>query len=230
MKATSTIIELRNIVKNYHSGHAVETALNGVSMSIGQGEFVALMGQSGAGKTTLLNIIGMLDQPTSGTFKLNAVEVNFRDISRLQHLRAQHFGFVFQSANLLQHQSVLENTMLPLLYRGIKEQEATKIAFETLKNLAIQKLHQKKPSELSSGQLQRVSIACAVVHQPDIIIADEPTGSLDSKTSNEVMQVFQDLHHNGKTIIMATHSKRVAAFADRTVYLHDGKKVRSSHV
>ncbi len=208
----------------------METALNGVSMSIGQGEFVALMGQSGAGKTTLLNIIGMLDQPTSGTFKLNAVEVNFRDISRLQHLRAQHFGFVFQSANLLQHQSVLENTMLPLLYRGIKEQEATKIAFETLKNLAIQKLHQKKPSELSSGQLQRVSIACAVVHQPDIIIADEPTGSLDSKTSNEVMQVFQDLHHNGKTIIMATHSKRVAAFADRTVYLHDGKKVRSSHV
>lgn len=216
------MITMRNIIKAYPLGAERLVVLKGVSIQIDAGEFVAIMGPSGSGKSTLMNIIGLLDTPTEGSYKLENQEVGGLNENNQADVRSRRIGFVFQSFNLLPRMHALKQVMQPLLYQGVHRSQAERKAREALDAVGLGDRITHKPSELSGGQQQRVAIARALVTDPAIILADEPTGALDSKTGQEVMGILSDLNKSGKTIIMVTHEPKVAAFAHRTIHIQDG--------
>jgi putative ABC transport system ATP-binding protein len=216
------IIETNHIAKRYVMGSEVIEALKSVTINIDKGEYVAFMGPSGSGKSTMMNIVGCLDTPTSGTYILNNKDVSFMSENELAEVRNKEIGFVFQTFNLLPRQSSLENVALPLIYAGYKKSERTEKAMQALKNVGLGDRALHKPNELSGGQRQRVAIARALVNNPSILLADEPTGNLDSRTSYEIMDLFDEIHRNGNTIIMVTHEEDIAKYAHRIVRLRDG--------
>ncbi len=219
------MIEIKNLNKTFRTTDVETLALDGVNLSIAPGEFVAIMGPSGCGKSTLLNILGLLDNPTSGSYKLNGTEVaNLKEKDRTS-LRKGKIGFVFQSFNLIDELTVAQNVELPLTYLGVPAAERKKRVKETLERMNLGHRAKHKPMQLSGGQQQRVAIARAVVTQPDLILADEPTGNLDSTNGREVMDLLTELNRGGTTIIMVTHSKHDASYARRTVNLFDGNIV-----
>jgi putative ABC transport system ATP-binding protein len=216
------IIETHSIAKIYRMGNNVVNALQDVSMTIDRGEYVAFMGPSGSGKSTLMNIVGCLDTPTSGTYRLNNHLVSEMTENELAEVRNKEIGFVFQTFNLLPRATALDNVALPLIYAGYGKHERVEKAMEALENVSLADRYHHKPNELSGGQRQRVAIARALVNDPSIILADEPTGNLDSKTSYDIMNLFQELHDKGNTIIMVTHEDDIAHYAHRIVRLRDG--------
>ena len=217
------VIELKNIVRTYDMGGAEEVhALQGVSVTIQKNEYVAIMGPSGSGKSTLMNIIGCLDTPTSGQYMFNGLNVSEMDDNDLAKIRNKEIGFVFQTFNLLARSDSLHNVELPLIYAGIPSAERKRRANETLAHVQLGDRVHHKPNELSGGQRQRVAIARALVTRPSIILADEPTGNLDSKTGDEIMMLFEELHSQGNTIILVTHEPDIAEHAHRTIRLRDG--------
>lgn len=218
----SKIIETHNLARQYVMGDNIVKALQDVSINIERGEYVAFMGPSGSGKSTLMNIIGCLDTPSSGTYILNGQLVSEMTENELAKVRNREIGFVFQTFNLLPRASALENVALPLIYAGFSKSEREEIAMESLKNVNLQDRWHHKPNELSGGQRQRVAIARALVNKPSIILADEPTGNLDTKTSYGIMALFQELHDKGNTIIMVTHEDDIAHYAHRIIRLRDG--------
>lgn len=218
------VIELNNITKVYDMGEAQQVqALSGVSVSITKNEYVAIMGPSGSGKSTLMNIIGCLDTPTSGQYLFNGVNVSEMDDNNLARIRNKEIGFVFQTFNLLARSDALHNVELPLIYAGISAAERKDRARRTLEEVQLGDRVHHKPNELSGGQRQRVAVARALVTQPSIILADEPTGNLDTKTGEEIMALFEDLHGRGNTIILVTHEADIAEHAHRIVRMRDGK-------
>jgi len=217
------IIHLDSIVKNYFLGAEIVKALRSVSLDIIKNEYVAIMGPSGSGKSTLMNIIGCLDTPTSGTYILNNKDASKLADNQLAEIRNKEIGFVFQTFNLLPRYSALENVMLPLVYAGVSKSERIVRAREVLESVGLADRTEHKPNELSGGQRQRVSIARAMINNPAIILADEPTGNLDSKTSIDIMSLFDDIHKRGNTIILVTHEETIARHAHRIIRLLDGE-------
>lgn len=217
------LVEFQNIYKIYQMGEAEVRALDGVSFCVYPGEFLAIIGQSGSGKSTCMNIIGCLDVPTEGAYLLNGTDVSKLNDNQLAEIRNEMLGFIFQQYNLLPKLNVIENVKLPLMYKGLKESEQNKRAKEALLRVGLLEKFQNKPSQLSGGQQQRVSIARALAGSPSVILADEPTGALDSKTSREVMDFLAELNAQGNTIILITHDNFIAATAKRVIRLHDGK-------
>lgn len=218
----AAIIETRDIQKTYRMGVEEVKALKSISITINQGEYVAFMGPSGSGKSTLMNIIGCLDTPTSGTYILNQKYVSDMTENELAEVRNKEIGFVFQTFNLLPRASCLENVALPLIYAGYNKTDRSEKAFLSLKSVGLEDRVHHKPNELSGGQRQRVAIARALVNDPSIILADEPTGNLDTKTSHGIMDLFHELHQKGNTIIMVTHEDDIAHYAHRVIRLRDG--------
>ncbi len=216
------IIELNNIKKEYKIGTEEIHALNGVSLNIFKNEYVALMGPSGSGKSTLMNMLGCLDSPTMGEYTLNSLAVAKMSDNELAEVRNKQIGFVFQTFNLLPRSTTLENVMLPLVYSGIPKAQREEMAKKVLDQVGLSNRMSHRPNELSGGQRQRVAIARALVNNPAIILADEPTGNLDSKTSVEIMGLFEEIHKNGNTIILVTHEEDIALHAHRIVRLKDG--------
>lgn len=216
------IIKVSNITKKYVIGTEEINALNGVSLEVQKNEYVALMGPSGSGKSTLMNMLGCLDSPTSGEYILNGIPVARMTDNELAEVRNKEIGFVFQTFNLLPRSSTLENVALPLVYSGAKKDERDTRAKEVLEQVGLGNRMNHKPNELSGGQRQRVAIARALVNKPAIILADEPTGNLDSKTSIEIMGLLDDIHKRGNTIILVTHEEDIAKYAHRIVRLKDG--------
>lgn len=217
------VIGLDNVHKVYDTGEVKVPALRGVSVQIADGEFVAIMGASGSGKSTLMNIIGCLDRPTSGTFRFSGQDVSTLNRTELAHIRNRKLGFVFQGFNLLKRHSAVENVAMPLLYAGISARERTKRGLAMLERVGLAERALHMPNQLSGGQQQRVAIARALVNQPQVILADEPTGNLDSQTGHEIMLEFQRLNRDqGQTIVMVTHEPDIAAYAGRLVLVKDG--------
>lgn len=216
------VIKLRDITKFYKVGTQIVKALNGVSMDVQRNEFLALMGPSGSGKSTLMNVIGCLDTPTSGSYILNEKDVSRMLDDELAEIRNKEIGFVFQTFNLLPRYTALENVALPLIYAGMGKKERNERAREVLEQVGLADRMDHKPNELSGGQRQRVAVGRALVNKPSIILADEPTGNLDSKTSNEIMGLIEDIHQLGNTIILVTHEEDIAQYARRVVRLKDG--------
>lgn len=217
------IIELSEIVKNYKIGTIIVRALRSVSLDINKNEYVAIMGPSGSGKSTLMNLIGCLDTPTSGSYVLNNKDVSKLDDNQLADIRNNEIGFVFQTFNLLPRYTALENVTLPLIYAGFSKTDRLVRAKEVLESVSLTDRMEHRPNELSGGQRQRVAVARALVNHPSIILADEPTGNLDSKTSVDIMNLFDDIHALGNTIIVVTHEEDIAARARRVVRLRDGE-------
>ncbi len=217
------IISCSELAKHYQVGTQVVKALRTISLTIKRGEYVAIMGPSGSGKSTFMNIIGCLDTPTSGDYVLNGTNVSHLQDDALAEIRNKEIGFVFQTFNLLPRYSALENVMLPLVYSGIGKDTRNEMAKEALENVQLTDRMEHKPNELSGGQRQRVAIARALVNKPSIILADEPTGNLDSKTSVEIMRLFGEIHAKGNTIVLVTHEEEIAAHAHRIVRLKDGE-------
>ena len=216
------IIETYSISKRYVMGEEVIDALKDVTISVKKGEYVAFMGPSGSGKSTLMNIVGCLDTPSTGKYILNGQDVSEMSENELAAVRNKEIGFVFQTFNLLPRQSALENVALPLIYAGYSKKERTEIAMKTLKGVGLDNRALHKPNELSGGQRQRVAVARALVNDPSILLADEPTGNLDTKTSYEIMDLFDQLHKKGNTIVMVTHEDDIAQYAHRIIRLRDG--------
>ena len=216
------IIETQNISKRYVMGEEVIDALKNINISVNKGEYVAFMGPSGSGKSTLMNIVGCLDTPSTGKYILNGQDVSEMSENELAAVRNKEIGFVFQTFNLLPRQSALENVALPLIYAGYSKARRTEIAMETLRGVGLDNRARHKPNELSGGQRQRVAVARALVNDPSILLADEPTGNLDSKTSYEIMDLFDQLHKKGNTIVMVTHEDDIAQYAHRIIRLRDG--------
>ncbi len=216
------IIETRAISKRYIMGSEVVDALKSITIDIQKGEYVAFMGPSGSGKSTLMNIIGCLDSPTSGTYVLNNKDVSNMDENELAEVRNKEIGFVFQTFNLLPRQTSLDNVALPLIYAGYNKADRTEKAMMAMKNVGLENRAGHRPNELSGGQRQRVAIARALVNDPSILLADEPTGNLDTKTSYEIMDLFDQIHAKGNTVIMVTHEEDIAEYAHRIVRLRDG--------
>lgn len=216
------IIETTNISKRYVMGSEVIEALKSVTISVNKGEYVAFMGPSGSGKSTLMNIVGCLDTPTDGKYILNNKDVSHMSENELAEIRNKEIGFVFQTFNLLPRMSSLENVALPLIYAGLSKSDRTEIAMASLKNVGLENRAGHRPNELSGGQRQRVAIARALVNDPSILLADEPTGNLDSKTSYEIMDLFDQLYSKGNTIVMVTHEEDIAHYAHRIIRLRDG--------
>ncbi|RRB03766.1 ABC transporter ATP-binding protein [Larkinella rosea] len=216
------IIETNEISKRYVMGSEVIEALKSVTITIKKGEYVAFMGPSGSGKSTLMNIVGCLDTPTSGTYILNGLDVSNMSENALAEVRNKEIGFVFQTFNLLPRQTSLENVALPLIYAGFNKADRTEKAMQALKNVGLEHRAGHRPNELSGGQRQRVAVARALVNDPSILLADEPTGNLDSKTSYEIMDLFDQIHSKGNTVIMVTHEEDIAEYAHRIVRLRDG--------
>ena len=219
----SAVLELRDVVKTYEMGNEQVHALSGVSLDIGENEYVAIMGPSGSGKSTLMNIIGCLDVPTSGSYSLGGEAVANKDESDLAEIRNRMIGFVFQTFNLIPRADILHNVELPLIYGGVPKAERRARAERALEQVGLAGRMKHKPNELSGGQRQRVAIARALVFNPSIILADEPTGNLDTRTGDEIMEMFDDLHADGQTIILVTHEDYIAAHAHRSIRLRDGK-------
>ena len=217
------IIHLVDIVKNFKVGTVLVEALRSVTLTIMQNEFVAIMGPSGSGKSTLMNILGCLDTPTSGEYILNGEDVSKLDDNSLAEIRNKQIGFVFQTFNLLPRSTALENIMLPLIYAGVTKASRIERALEVAEEVKLSDRVAHKPNELSGGQRQRVAIARALVNNPAIILADEPTGNLDSKTSIEILGVLEEIHKNGNTVIIVTHEEDIALHAHRIIRLMDGK-------
>jgi putative ABC transport system ATP-binding protein len=217
------LIDLQEIFKIYKMGSTEIYALDGLECSIEEGEYVALMGPSGSGKSTLMNVIGCLDSPTSGTYLLNGTNVSSMTDDELASVRNLEIGFVFQSFNLLPRTTAIENVALPLVYAGISKSERLKRAQESLDKVGLGDRADHKPNELSGGQRQRVAIARALVNNPSIVLADEPTGNLDTKSSLEIMKIFEDIHNAGNTVVMVTHEEDIAKYAKRTIRMRDGK-------
>jgi len=222
----SHIISLQNLVKDYYIGSIVVRALRSVSISIAKNEYVAIMGPSGSGKSTLMNVIGCLDSATAGNYVLNGTDVSKMDDNQLAEIRNKEIGFVFQTFNLLPRYTALENVMLPMVYAGIAKQERIDRAVQALENVGLSDRMDHKPNELSGGQRQRVAVARALVNNPSIILADEPTGNLDSKTSVDIMRLFNEIHEQGNTIILVTHEESIARHAHRIIRLFDGEVER----
>lgn len=216
------IITMNNIEKVYKMGNNTFKALDNVNLTISKGEYVAIVGPSGAGKSTLMNIIGCLDKPTGGQYILDGLNTSCSD-NKLAEIRNKKIGFIFQNYNLLPKLNILENVQLPLLYAGYSNKEIRERAVEAIKKVGLESHIKHKPSELSGGQMQRVAIARALVTEPQMILADEPTGALDSKTGKEVLKMLTELNNEGNTIIMITHDKEIAAYAKRMVTVRDGR-------
>ena len=219
----NAMITLQNVTKTYQMGDSIVHALDGVTLSIERGEFVAITGPSGSGKSTLMNILGCLDRPTAGSYQLDGDEVATLNDDQLAVTRNRKIGFVFQNFNLLPRISAIKNIALPLVYAGVNDTERMHQALVMLEKVGIAERRDHRPNELSGGQRQRVAIARALVTDPAILIADEPTGNLDTKSSNEIMEVFCSLHRQGRTIIMVTHEADIAAYAQRVIHVRDGK-------
>ena len=217
------MIQLRDVRKTYLIGTEEVHALDGVTLRIGQGEFVGIIGPSGSGKSTLMNIVGCLDLADSGTYLLDGIEIQDYSENELAHIRNEKIGFVFQSFNLISKLTAWENVELPLIYQGMKRAERVNRVEAALARVQLADRAQHYPSELSGGQQQRVAIARAIVTDPSLILADEPTGNLDSKTTAEIMGIFHELHERGNTIVVITHEEDVAAQAQRQIYLLDGR-------
>ena len=216
------IIETNNISRRYVMGSEVIDALKSVTIDINKGEYVAFMGPSGSGKSTLMNIVGCLDTPSTGTYILNNKDVSVMTDNELAAVRNKEIGFVFQTFNLLPRQSSLENVALPLIYAGYSKSARSEKAMQALKNVGLENRAGHQPNELSGGQRQRVAVARALVNDPSILLADEPTGNLDTKTSYEIMELFDEIHSKGNTIIMVTHEEDIAKYAHRIIRLRDG--------
>jgi putative ABC transport system ATP-binding protein len=228
--ARNAVIRVEGIHKYYDLGETKVHALRGVSLEIERGEFVAVMGSSGSGKSTFMNLLGCLDKPTEGSYLLNGTDVSQLDKKALAAIRNREIGFVFQGFNLLSRTTALENTELPTLYAKLNKEERTGRARRALEMVGLGDRMEHFPSQLSGGQQQRVAIARALVNQPSILLADEPTGNLDSRTSVEIMQIFQDLNEQGLTVVLVTHEPEIAHFAKRTVIFRDGKIRRDEPV
>ena len=216
------IIKTENLTKDYETGTQVVNALKGINLSVEKGEFLSIMGPSGSGKTTLMNIIGCLDSPTNGSYYLNNKSVSKLDDDELAKIRNEEIGFVFQSFHLLARNTAFDNVMLPLKYAGVSKEEATKRSNNVLDLVGLSSRSKHTPAELSGGQQQRVAIARALVNEPSILFADEPTGNLDSKTGQDVMNIFKDLNENGQTIILITHEDSIAKQSNRIITIMDG--------
>ena len=217
------LIDLKDIYKIYQMGSTQINALDGLDCIIDKGEYVALMGPSGSGKSTLMNVIGCLDSPSSGTYLLNGTNVSTMTDDDLATVRNVEIGFVFQSFNLLPRTSALENVALPLVYAGVAKKERLERAQVVLEKVGLGDRGDHKPNELSGGQRQRVAIARALINNPSIVLADEPTGNLDSKSSLEIMALFEEIHAEGNTVVMVTHEEDIAKYAKRTIRMIDGK-------
>lgn len=217
------VIKLKDLHKTYGFGDAITTALDGVDLTINKGEFVAIMGPSGCGKTTLLNILGLLDKASDGEYDLDGEPVESISQNKRAQIRREQIGFVFQSFNLLPRQTVIENVALPLIYSGQTHTKRLQSASKALRLFHLQTREYYMPHQLSGGQMQRVAIARALVNQPSIILADEPTGNLDSRSSEIIMQELSEIHTRGNTIIMVTHNSRLTSYADRIIYMLDGR-------
>lgn len=216
------IIEIQDLTKTYRLGSVDVHALRGLNMSVRENEYVAIMGPSGSGKSTLMNIIGCLDTPSTGFYRFSGDDVSGMNDDQMAAIRNRRIGFVFQTFNLLARASALHNVELPLIYSGVPSSDRKRMASEMLDRVGLGDRMHHKPNELSGGQRQRVAIARALINNPSIILADEPTGNLDSKTGEEIMKILDQLHEQGNTIILVTHEEHIAAFAQRAVRLHDG--------
>jgi putative ABC transport system ATP-binding protein len=216
------VIHLNDIKKSYYMGKQELQVLKGISLDILKNEYVALMGPSGSGKSTLMNILGCLDSPSSGTYILNGNDVSTMPDNQLAEIRNKEIGFVFQQFNLLPRLSALENVALPLVYAGVSRKVRNEMAMEVLRKVDLLDRSHHKPNELSGGQCQRVAIARALVNNPSIILADEPTGNLDTKTSYEIMDIFNKIHHDGNTVVLVTHEEDISRYARRIIRLRDG--------
>jgi putative ABC transport system ATP-binding protein len=218
----NALISLSGIQKRYELGEQVVYALRDINLEIQRGEYVALMGPSGSGKSTLMNIIGCLDTPTAGTYILNGKEVSSMSDGELSHIRNMEIGFVFQTFNLLSRLTALDNVALPLVYAGVSKKERTERAKAALSDVGLSDRMSHKPNELSGGQRQRVAVARSLINNPSILLADEPTGNLDTNTSKEIMALFDEIHAKGNTIILVTHEEDIARYAKRMVRVRDG--------
>lgn len=216
------LIDIQNLKKDYLMGEFSVTALSEINLQIRKNEFVAIMGPSGSGKSTLMNILGCLDTPTEGTYLFNKMDITQLDDDELSAIRNKHIGFIFQSFNLLPRMTALHNVELPLMYAGVEKDERLRMAKASLEKVGLADRWRHKPSELSGGQRQRVAIARALVTNPGIILADEPTGALDSKSGIEIMEIFTQLHEEGHTVLIITHERDVAACANRILEIRDG--------
>lgn len=222
------LIQLSNVVKSYSNGDQELNVLKGIDLTVYEGEFVAIMGPSGSGKSTLMNIIGLLDKPTSGDYSLNGTQVEELKEKQLAKVRNQEIGFVFQQFFLLSKLSALQNVELPLVYAGVNSSKRRQLAKQFLEKVELSERMKHLPSELSGGQKQRVAIARALVNNPSIVLADEPTGALDTKTSDQIMQLLTELNREGKTIVMVTHEPEIADFATRKIVIRDGEITRDT--
>jgi putative ABC transport system ATP-binding protein len=218
----SKVIEMRNITRDFPLGHEIIKVLKGIDLNVERGEYVALMGPSGSGKSTLMNLLGCLDTPTSGSYILNGKDVSKLSDNELAEIRNKEIGFVFQTFNLMPRTTALENVALPMVYAGASKSERTTRAKEVLSNVGLADRMDHKPNQLSGGQRQRVAVGRALVNRPSMILADEPTGNLDSKTSAEIMSLIDEIHAAGNTVIVVTHEEEIAARAHRIIRLRDG--------
>jgi putative ABC transport system ATP-binding protein len=216
------MIAMENVTKTYRMGEVDVTALKGISMLINKGEFVSIMGPSGSGKSTIMNIIGCLDTPTSGTYILDEIAVSGLNDNQLAEIRNRKIGFVFQTFNLLAREEALYNVELPMVYNDVSEKKRKEIAQQMLEIVGLAHRSKHKPNEMSGGERQRVAIARSLVNNPAILLADEPTGNLDSQTGKEIMAIFQKLNNDGITIILVTHERDIAAYSQRIIHLRDG--------
>lgn len=219
----SALIEVRDMYKIYNPGENEVRALDGVSLTVDEGEFVAIIGQSGSGKSTLMNMLGCLDVPTKGTYTLNGKDVSSLSDNELSEVRNNDIGFIFQGFNLIQNLTALENVELPLIYRRVEKSRRRRLAIEALRKVGLEERMKHKPAEMSGGQQQRVAIARAIAAAPPLILADEPTGNLDSKSTRDIMKILDGLNDQGNTIVLITHDDGIAANAKRVVRIMDGK-------